>query len=286
MIRLCGAEKNLASIWALSEPYADSEVPTSQQVRDALWQCLDANQPDVPRPRGPIEFLSGGETRDELLRIFNTESRLDDTPYQLTSAEDDEVGAEKLRRVRAALEELEDLDPTTKSIFDLTMFAVFWAPCGTAAGGTTSQALGVLWADPRDSWERRDYLEFLVHELAHNLLFLSEWRYGLFTSPEAMTDRSNFALSAIRQTVRPLDKSLHSVIVGAEVLLAREEVLGHTEEVGLHPGSAELRRGVAESIDSIREVAARSEVLTPHAVELLDLSDEVVRPSVATKAAA
>lgn len=276
MIRLWGAEQNLATILALSRPYAVEGQTGTEAVRDALLCCLNANQPGVPRPRGPIEFVRAEGKYESLLEIFNMESRLDDTPYRLDTGARDETGAEKLTQMRSALEELGRRDPTTRSIFDLTIFVVFWAPCGIATGGTTSQALGVLWADPRRAWSERDFLEFLIHELSHYLLFLSEWRYGLFSSPEEMTNRANYAASAIRRAVRPLDKAFHSVVVGTEILLAREEVLGHTEATGLHPGSVELRDGVAHSIDSIAEVAERGGVLSPHALQLLDRSREVV----------
>jgi hypothetical protein len=153
------------------------------------------------------------------------------------------------------------------------MFTVFWAPCKVAAGGTTSQALGVLWADPRPWWSERDLVEFLIHELTHTLIFLDEWRQPQFSSRQALTDRSNYALSAIRGAPRPLDKTLHSIIVGVEVLLAREDALGHTEHDGLHPGSRELREGVIQSIASIRDVAGRNDSLAPRGWELLDACD-------------
>lgn len=270
MIRLWGADNNLETIVALSRPYGLGSDISKAAVREALRNCMAANQPEVPRPDGELIFTTAEGEYQPLLGIFNTESRLDDTPYRLDQGVDPVVGRTKLDRVREGVEVFAATDPLAGSFFDLTMFVVFWSPSESATGGTTSQALGVLWVDQPSSWSVRDYSEFLLHELSHTLLFLAEWRFGLYSSPEAMTDPSNYAASAIRQTMRPLDKSLHSIIVGAEVLLAREQVLGHTEEYGLHPGSTELRDGVSHSIDSVAEVASRSDVLTPFALELLD----------------
>ena len=287
MIRLWGADNNLETIVALSRPYGLESDLSMLAVREALRNCMTANQPEVPRPNGELVFTTANGEYQPLLGIFNTESRLDDTPYHLDRGLDATVGKAKLDRVREGVETLRAVDPLAGSFFDLAMFVVFWSPSESATGGTTSQALGVLWVDQPSSWAERDYSEFLVHELSHTLLFLAEWRFGLYSSPEAMTDPSNYAASAIRQTMRPLDKSLHSIIVGAEVLLAREQVLGHTEEYGLHPGSTELRDGVSQSIESVAEVASRSEVLTPFALDLLERARAVTESlSVTSHAAA
>jgi hypothetical protein len=280
MIRLCGAESNLQTILALSRPYArGKECSKPGEAREGLRQFLTAVQPDVPRRAGALAYLTSGAEHEELLGIFDSGSSLDDTPYRFDGADDRAGGMQKLERIERALAALERIDPLSKAVFDLAMFTVFWAPCGIAGGGTTSQALGILWADPRPAWSERDLLEFLIHELTHTLVFLDEWRHPQFTSREALAERSNYALSAIRRTERPLDKTLHSIVVGTEVLLAREEALGHTSRDGLHPGSAELRSTIIESIASIRKVGARNDSLAARGWELLDRCDSALPAS-------
>jgi hypothetical protein len=272
MIRLCGAKSNVETVLALARPHGTGSSGLGE-VRDALRAFLDSVQPDVPRRPGSIAYVFEGPDHERLVATFDSDSFLDDTAYEFGKPDDARVGQRRLEEIESALNTLGEADSTSKDIFELTMFTVFWAPCRVAAGGTTSQALGILWADPRPWWSERDLVEFLIHELTHTLIFLDEWRQPQFSSREALTDRSNYALSAIRGAPRPLDKTLHSIIVGVEVLLAREEALGHTEHDGLHPGSRELYEGVTRSIASIRDVAGRNASLAPRGWELLDACD-------------
>jgi len=279
MIRLCGAEANLATLLALARAQLAGQQETSASLREGLCRFLGEIQPDIPRDPAKVSYLIEGDEHHELLAIFDSGSRLDDTDYHFESPESCDEGRLKLDRIRHALDDLGAADPVFRSTFDLAMFTVFWAPCGIAGGGTTSQALGVLWADPRPSWSERDLREFLIHELSHTLLFFDEWRQPLYGSRDALTDRSSYALSAIRGTSRPLDKVLHSIIVGTEVFIAREELLGHTMEDGLHPASPKLRSSILDSVTSIREVSERRDVLTPHALELVDRCETMLSAS-------
>jgi hypothetical protein len=122
----------------------------------------------------------------------------------------------------------------------------------------------------------RDLQEFLIHELGHTLLFLDEWRFGLFTSYPELLKRENWVASAIRKTVRPLDKAFHSVVVATEVLLARDHLLGHPATSVLHPSSPVLASGVLRSIESMTGDPTARLLLTDHALRLLDRCQRIV----------
>ncbi|MDG4658581.1 HEXXH motif-containing putative peptide modification protein [Ectobacillus antri] len=154
-------------------------------------------------------------------------------------------------------------------MFDLAMDTIFQASSNVVTGGTTNAAVGILWINPRDTWSNIDMYEFLVHELAHTLLYIHEWRFGLFTDLSRLTDKSTYAMSAIRSQMRPMDKAFHSAIVATDVLLLRELVLGHKGQRELHPDTNDLLPMILKSIQSIQEVNNNKGMLTEHASWLL-----------------
>jgi hypothetical protein len=272
MFHLLGLEANLETVIVLARPYvSDLRGPIDGDgLRQGYRRFLEDLQPQVPTSDlpGPC-FVTEPETVRVLLELFGAESELSDVRYVL--AEGDSRGAtEALGRTRSALLELRELSPALESLFDLVVTTVFAAPSRSADGGTINTALGVVWVNPRPSWSTVDFLEFFVHELTHTLVFLSELRHGLYARPAELADPANFALSALRRTPRPLDKALHSAVVAAEILLAREATLGHPEYPVLHPATADLADGALASVESIAAVAADRDLLLPHALELLE----------------
>jgi hypothetical protein len=278
MLQLIGAPQVIDSLYTLAAPQlnaVESSHPTTADIKRALHRWLSDVQPETARPSSDaVAYIGGGPDHARLLKLFNATSKLDDTDYRVDAPTNAPENERKLERIRAGVERLQGRDEVWGQVFDLSMFSVFAAPCEIAGGGTASHAVGVLWVDPRERWTDRDIEELLIHELAHTLLFYEEWRYGLFTSAEAMLAREHYALSAIRAVERPLDKSLHSVVVATEVLLARDSVLGHPAADGLHPRTEELAAGTLASIDSIFENA--DSVLTPRSRELMGACRERV----------
>ncbi|MCH5677629.1 aKG-HExxH-type peptide beta-hydroxylase [Streptomyces gilvus] len=276
MLHLFGAEENLRTITALAFPFIGEGQPVTFPVlKEAYRSFLRTVQPSVPSETGD-EPAYIQETRRtlEYLGVFSADSALTDTRYQFGTVNESsvaiETGAQKaLAWTQKCADSIARRDEAFAALFPLAMNAVFQAPSGIASGGTTSAALGVLWVDPRDSWDDRDLEEFLIHELNHTLIFLDECRFGLFTSYPELLKQENWVTSAIRKTVRPLDKAYHSAIVAADVLLAREEILGHPDSAILHPLSPAMAQGAMEAIRDISLPPTR-DLLTPHALETLD----------------
>lgn len=275
MLHLFRAEDNLRTITTLAYPFiGEGQAVTFPVLKEAYQSFLRTVQPSVPSEIGDEPaYIQQTHRTLEYLGIFSADSALTDTRYQFGTVNESssmvEVDAQKaLARTRQCADSIARRDEEFATLWPLAVNAVFQAPSEIAGGGTTSGAVGVLWVDPRDSWDDRDLQEFLIHELNHTLLFLDECRFGLFTSYPELLKRDNWVTSAIRQTVRPLDKAYHSVIVAADVLLAREEILGHPDSAVLHPLSPAMAQGTMDAIRDISLPATR-DLLTPHALEIL-----------------
>ncbi|MFC7309269.1 HEXXH motif-containing putative peptide modification protein [Streptomyces monticola] len=178
--------------------------------------------------------------------------------------------------VEAALAEIEAHWPEFRSLYELLVPVLLYAPDGGLAGGTASTVLGVLWLDPKGHWNNVDIQEFLLHEFVHHTLFLEERRHGFYKNMGLLVEDRYLTRSAIRQDRRPLDKVLHSIVVGTEVLLARHEKrIVHPEgvELSLHPASDELLAGVLTSLDDVFALPL-GELLRPRPIEILELCRE------------
>lgn len=286
MIRITSTEHVLSTMWALSRPYinvASAEL-NDAALRYGLRQFYRAVQPGVPRAghADPPRVVTDPQALEVLEAVFGGESRLDDTLYRLRGIEVDPVLAE---RVSDALQSLTDAFPEHRALFDVAFSDLFFGYSDEAEGGTTSDALGVLWLNPKESWTQRDFQEFYIHELTHTLIFLDEWRFGLYHDIASLADPSSWTLSAIRTTRRPLDKTLHSIIVATEVLLTREEA-SSPERSRLHPNSRELRDSILRSVASVRETRRACSMLTPHGIHLLERCESAARDRVTVSAIA
>lgn len=162
-------------------------------------------------------------------------------------------------------------EPEFAELLSFVTKLVFSAKSTVAGGGSTSSAVGVMWADIRKTWSFQDITEFFVHELGHSLMFLDELRYRHYVSLRDAVDPRSFAMSAILETQRPLDKVLHSLVVATDVLLARERWLGHPANPKLHPPSPVMRAACLKTVDSILLNEASIGQLSARGVELVNL---------------
>src|SRR5581483_6992105 len=127
-------------------------------------------------------------------------------------------------------------------------------------GGSTSQAIGVIWANPKVSYTTADIIEILVHELSHHAMFLDELRYTHY-SYSRVPQQSTWARSAILNVARPLDKVLHSIVVAIEVLLFRDGYLGYPVNPRVHPPTRVMIEQLRDSISSTEQAIARDKTI-------------------------
>ena len=194
---------------------------------------------------------------------------------QLTDIETDTSETSHRSRVNAmkAVNEgrkhLKKSDNELGSLLDFAIHTMFYHRSKESGGGSVSSAPGVIWCSPRLNWTKEDMAEFLVHELAHNMIFIDERRYQHYIDFDEIAKPDNYAKSAILMKPRPLDKVFHSLIVSNEVLSYR---MKHGEPVNpnVHPGTQKMYDAALETTDTIRELLKRKTLVTPRFLELMD----------------
>ncbi|WP_123957872.1 aKG-HExxH-type peptide beta-hydroxylase [Cupriavidus necator] len=127
---------------------------------------------------------------------------LDDKAQSIVikQSKDTEVN-EKRHLLGRALKELSLYSREHRALFDTIITDIFILPSDIARAGSTSAALGVIWANPRVQYTLHDVIEILVHELSHHTMFIDELRYSHYDY-ESIIDRSTWATSAIFHALR------------------------------------------------------------------------------------
>lgn len=183
---------------------------------------------------------------------------------------------EKAVLIDKALNLLTILDYEYSQLFKTLVTDIFIMPSSCARGGTTSAAIGIIWANPRCYYKVTEVLEFLIHEMTHNALFIDE-QFHQHYNYEEILKKHNWAISAILNIPRPLDKVIHSIIVATEVVLFRDKLLGHPERPLVHPPTNMLIDQALKSIDSVKTIISNghsTELISPRVNFLLQNSEE------------
>lgn len=113
-----------------------------------------------------------------------------------------------------ALKRFEENFPETFVAFKELIAFIIFAKRPGYGGGTVSNRIGLIWLAPENYWTEDDWLENLVHEFIHNVLFLDDMVNTVFTAGGSrLAEDDALAISAIRQVKRGYDKSYHSAFV-------------------------------------------------------------------------
>lgn len=161
---------------------------------------------------------------------------------------------------------------------------IFIEDSDVASGGSTSDAVGLIWSNPHPKFTSLDMAEFFVHELTHNLLFLDEWVHPHYDYSVIMNE-DTWCKSAILRTRRPVDKVVHSLVVAAELVLYRKMHSGEPAEPRAHPPSADIVVAIESSIMDLRRLPNSSSFIYPRVWRLLDEIEEKVLKSRQTQLA-
>jgi hypothetical protein len=275
MIYTIGTQEVLNNLIKLIAVKNDVFVPNAKSLKNAYQQLiLKEVQPNIPDSiKTKIEYIKDENKTKFFKNIFETDTALNDVKYHLTSGsiiERDIV----YNRFKEALQILENVAPEHFALFNLYINNVFYANCSLSGGGSTSAAIGVLWIASRPNWLIQDYLEFMVHEMTHTMMFVDELCYKHYSSFEIMINPKNYATSSIVRKARPLDKVIHALVVANEVLSFRKKVTGNIVGCKLHPPDNLLIAGAMKSIGSLREMKNLSEICTPRSLELINICEK------------
>lgn len=253
-----GFKQNIENCVKLISSKETNRFASLVELKSALARYIDAVQPQF-KISFPIDempaLVSDLNKKSILASAFSIRSQLNDLG-QSSMIEDLQFPSEEKyqQHLISAIRLLEsqnlELATLIKIVFRYTLFG----KSSKAHGGSSSNALGVLWLNPTDKWTLQDYCEFLVHEVTHQLMFLDERIYGHYSQYPLIALKENFAFSTILKRSRPLDKVIHSYFVGMNVLNYRIENWSHENtSYTLHPAVDQLRQGLEDTRNSLTE---------------------------------
>lgn len=266
---------NLVALIATQGFGAARSITTLGQVQSLYRTFLAGLQERTPGGRpGTPAFVTDAEAAHRFRALFINDSLLDDKAQAtvIAEVEDPEAGG-KCNLIARALEELSLYSEDHRVLFDTVITDIFILPSSVAKAGSTSQAIGVIWANPRINYTLHDVMEMLVHELTHHAMFLDEVRYSHYNYASVL-DQSTWARSAILNVPRPLDKVLHSAVVATEILLLRERTLGHPVSPLVHPPTPAMLCRLEETLldmdARLHERRAQQAIFRDRALEILE----------------
>lgn len=276
MLRLIGLSENLKNTLILCS--TSKKVPQSyQELKSAYQAFLKTIQPAITVPASKSIYFNLEPTTDlELAGLFQSRSHLNDKQQEdIIDLNDKNIQVENNKvALNEALEKSQKLDPDFYNLFNLVINQIFFAPSRRAGGGSSSTAIGVIWANHRPSWSQSDLIEFLAHEMTHTLMFLDERRYQHYCKVDILKQPEYFARSSILNISRPLDKVIHSLVVATEILCLRDEILGHPAAPKLHPVSSKMLQSCEQTLVSLQPFLIRDDVLTLRGRQLVRLCQE------------
>ena len=251
MYYLYGQDEVLKTIARLARPFIEKPIQNATDLETAFHSFLSSYQPSVPRPSFlGLHWIEDAETEAKLRDLYNTVSILNDRDQskQLGDRIPEHERLVLQNVAKEALDRLGKLEPKIFQCFQLVIDSLFYRASTSASGGSTSNAVGVIWMNNRVHWNKQDLVEFLIHELTHNLFFIDELCHLHYRNYDEIAKEENYSLSAILHTRRPLDKVVHSMVVSIEILSARAFLLGEPAETHVHPPSPLLIQKLDRSL--------------------------------------
>ncbi len=100
-------------------------------------------------------------------------------------------------RTDQALRLFRALDATAARITDLLVGCYVFASSPDSTGGTSGEALGVVWMSPPLAWDVGDYVDTLWHDALHQSLYLDDLLDGYFTAAGHRTYLRAFHAAAV-----------------------------------------------------------------------------------------
>ena len=282
MYHLFGFKACIKNYYCLSNKFNSEKIMTTEQLKTQYLAFLSVHLPKMLLPENiDINLSDDIEMGNRLSECYRVGSSLNDKMQQevMGSPMSLEDGARLIALTKQSLAALETKHSEYYQLFKLAIHTIFFRNSTKAAAGSTSSALGVIWIGNLAKTNVGDFLELFIHELTHNLVFVDELCHAHYNSYESLSQKKNFARSAILKDQRPLDKVIHSIVVAAEIFLARKTFLSDIGPVKIHPCSEKLREAILASIHSVLAIDDINCLLLPRAFEILNRVKTVIATS-------
>jgi hypothetical protein len=255
-----GQEPILKNLLLLAMQRTPAESCNSlAKLRDSYHAFLSTKQPRITFDVPEISFISDTKLSAQLMSYYT----YGDEGVPVIEPSPDSAAAEvSLGQVRDGLTKLQTKDPVLASLIAAIVNIVFYHPAAHRGGGSTPKAFGVIWCNPSPQWTASDYVEFLVHEFTHQVLFLDEQVHTHFTDRSTLSNTETFVPSSIRRSKRRLDLSLHSLMVATEIVLLRSRLGFENNPRHLHPATGSLLSTSINTATAILDVDRSHQLLT------------------------
>jgi hypothetical protein len=270
MFYLLGLAENIKTLILLTKAKTENSVTDFSTLKKGYLQFLKNAQPTIWHPdQEDNKFLYDSLIIQELLMAFTQDSTLSDHNLSINVAPHESM-ENALDRMRSAINFMRLNQPELFVLFDMSINTLFYASSSNDGGGSISSAIGIIWCANRKTWTLMDCVELLIHEMTHTLIFLDELRFQHYVDFNKMTEKENFAVSAILKTPRPLDKTFHSLIVATEILQLRLQFLGEPIEPKVHPDSKTLLENTKKTLLSINNAIQNKDIASDRFKEILE----------------
>lgn len=275
MYYLLGLEKNLEAIAVISRSFLNENISKASfgGLKGAYFKFTKYIQPSIPTPplTSEICFVGDSQLSAELTAFFLDEND-DSKGKNISGCEFKQIHNKvvlerKLALVMNALNSCQKNSYEYYYLIQLLFSYVFFIQSESLACATSPGAPGLLLLDHKE-WSVWDICEMFIHETAHQLVSLDEYRYGHYSDMSAMINPENYAISAIRRVNRPLNKVIHGLVVAFEILAYRKTLENFNLSIRIHPATDMLTTQIFESLNSINQVNRKRTILTPRASEI------------------
>lgn len=273
MIYLIGKDEIFRNIAVLGVSYSKILPKTINELEFNFHNFLKDFQPSCPRSNETgAQIVENYEIEETLTNLYRTDALLNDRNQSAIIGDrfNNNIFHSQKKLLNEALENIKLNFPDVYEILQLTIDSFLLRNSKTSGGGSTSNAIGVIWINARSHWKLTDISELLIHELVHNLIFIDELRYLHFKDYAEILKEENFAQSAILKIKRPIDKVFHSIIVGVEILLARKNFSNNLKDPAIHPPSDKLHAQVAIALKSLFSLSNYDNLLTERGKYLME----------------
>lgn len=259
---------------------------STQNLKLDYLNALEKMQPEIPSHQSEGVILLDDEALEtELIQAFLGPSILNDLPQYADKSyfQNDDTVRDEIRAsqnyIANCMDKFANSDPQFWQAFALYVNFLFSTKSSYSRGGSDSRAIGTLFFSNALSYSQADLYELLVHEFSHTVMFIDEQINPHYEDELLMAEAENFAIGAITNLKRPLDKTLHSAVVATEVLLHRmnNPLLYHDATPRtIHAETQSLCAGILRSIESMRKPPHVAALLSERGHSLLDMCSNAV----------
>lgn len=237
MYRLLSPQEIVNNLVTLVSPIIKEEKNIDALViKKAYRQFLSNLQPHCPLTQDEKLFYSDAETE----KLFSDYFINEETEIKGERIIPDSVlypaAIDRKKALEKSLHQLEKIDPDFSDLFHLIMNTVFCTASQKLGGSSVNpQYIGVMCAYYDMNAEEKAIPELLIHEFTHNALILDELCYGHYDYQKMAAEKAQIyvRLSDYSYNIS-FHRLLHSLIVNAEILLARDAYIGHQPLITQH----------------------------------------------------